>query len=213
VHNGSTVVWGAVGFRNGGGNDTKARAAATKKFHDDLADAKKENPELQGFIFFTNVDLTPTIIENLKLAAVRQRISVVDIVDFERLRHVLDSAEGLIPRLQFLEIPMSPTEQIGLVNKFGSQLQNAVTARFDRVEQTLFRMERFFDYQKPIYRMDFYVELNGQHSSLDIGSQGILLELGGLPTFENGTTFLLWNYLDHPSAGGAPRHVISLLAA
>jgi len=36
---GNIVTWGAVGFRNGGGNDTEARTAAQKKFRDDLDNA------------------------------------------------------------------------------------------------------------------------------------------------------------------------------
>ena len=115
VFQGSMTVWGAVGFRNGGGNDEAARREAESKFQTDLDRALSENPTLQGFVCFTNVDLTPGIIEHLKEAASKRGVSVVDICDMERMRHVLDSPEGLIARLQYLEIPMSATEQIALV--------------------------------------------------------------------------------------------------
>ena len=39
VFQGSTVVWGAVGFRNGGGNDDAARREAQEKFDADLSRA------------------------------------------------------------------------------------------------------------------------------------------------------------------------------
>ena len=129
VFQGSVTVWGAVGFRNGGGNDEAARRDAESKFYSDLERALAENPALQGFVFFTNVDLTPGIIEQLKEAASSRGVAVVDVCDMERMRHTLDSPEGLIARLQYLDIPMSATEQIALVNKFGTQLQNAVLAK------------------------------------------------------------------------------------
>ena len=70
---GGTTVWGAVGFRNGGGNDDKKRRDAVAKFSLDLDRALEENPTLTGFLFFTNVDLTPTQTEYLRQLAVVQR--------------------------------------------------------------------------------------------------------------------------------------------
>jgi hypothetical protein len=200
IHEGSTVVWGAVGFRNGGGNDDQARREASSKFDSDLSRALQENPSLQAFVFFTNVDLTPTIVEQLKKNAGAAGVGVVDIVDLERLRHALDSPEGLIARLQYLDIPMSATEQIALVNKFGTQLQSAVATRFDRVERTLSQMERFLDLQKPLYRLDLFVALDGQHRSIEIGSQGVLLRIGGLQDLSKTVSCLLWNQPEHNRA-------------
>lgn len=193
IYEGSTIAWGAVGFRNGGGNDEQARREASNKFDADLRRVLEEKPTLQAFVFFTNVDLTPSIIEQLKERAVAAGVSVVDIIDLERLRHVLDSPEGLIARLQYLDIPMSATEQIGLVSKFGNQLQSAVAARFDRVERILSQMERFLDFQKPLYRLDVFVELEGEHRSIDIGHQGVLLRITGLQDLSKTATCLLWN--------------------
>jgi hypothetical protein len=201
VYEGSTITWGAVGFRNGGGNDDQARRETADKFKNDLKRAIEENPALQAFVFFTNVDLTPAIVEQLKEQASKTGVSAVDVVDLERLRHALDSPEGLIARLQYLDIPMSATEQIALVNKFGSQLQSAVATRFDRVERTLSQMERFLDFQKPLYRLDVYVSLEGQHRSTDIGGQGFLLKIDGLQDLGKTVTCLLWNHSEHRDAG------------
>src|SRR3989337_1164090 len=60
IYQGTIPVWDAVGFRNGGGADDSARREAEEKFKADLDRAVAENPSLAGFIFFTNVDLTPT---------------------------------------------------------------------------------------------------------------------------------------------------------
>ncbi len=193
IYEGKTVVWGAIGFRNGGGNDAQARRESSQKFEEDLESATGENPDLRAFVFFTNVDLTPGIVEKLKSKATAAGISLVDIVDAERMRHALDSSEGLIARLQYLDIPMSPTEQVALVNKFGNELQNAVASRFDRVERTLNQMERFLDFQKPIHRLDVYVNLDGEHTSTGLGAQGVLVHLAGLPGLEKSTFVLLWN--------------------
>lgn len=190
IYNGSLAVWGAVGFRNGGGNDDAARSDAEEKFDKDLTRALKENPVLPGFVFFTNVDLTPGRKEILIRNAQARGPSLIEIFDLNILRHTLDSAEGLIPRLQYLGIAMDPTEQIGLVNKFGTQLQNAVTARFDRVERTLGQLERFLDMQKPILRLDAYFQMKIPTSSYELGNEAALLEIHGLQNIDK-TLFLL----------------------
>ena len=59
-------MWGAVGFRKNIRDDSKDKRWVQKKFKDDVDAAKKENPSLWGFIFFTNIDLTPKEQEGLK---------------------------------------------------------------------------------------------------------------------------------------------------
>ena len=200
IYEGAMTVWGAVGFRNGGGQDDTARRDAGNKFKADLDRAMEADPLLKGFVFFTNVDLTPAITEGLRELAAKKGVEIVDIIDLERIRHALDSPEGLIPRLQYLDIPMSTTEQVALVNKFGSQLQNAVAARFDRVERTLAGMERFLDFQKPIYRMDSFVALRAEATSAQIGDEGLLLRVTGLEDIHKKVELLLWNQHEHIEA-------------
>jgi hypothetical protein len=177
---GQILIWGAVGFKNGGGSDNSSRAEIQNKFKDDLRRALEENPDLSGFVFFTNVDLTPFDKNKLVTYAQTQGISFIDIFDLERLRHVLDTPEGLIPRLQYLNIPMTPTEQIALVSKFGTQLQYAITTRFDRVEKTLSEMQRFLNFQKRLFQLDAYFDLNEDLTSKVIGDEAILMEFRGL---------------------------------
>jgi hypothetical protein len=180
IYQGNMPIWGAVGFRNGGGVDREARSWAERKFKSDLDSALAENPVLSGFVFFTNVDLTPGIKDELTKHANTKSVAFIEIFDLERLRHVLDTPEGLLVRLQYLDIPMSQTEQASLIGKYGSQLQNAITARFDRVERTLTEMQRFLDFQKPAFRFDFYFELADPTTSAAIGDEAILLIIQGL---------------------------------
>lgn len=100
-------TWGAVGFRNGGGNDTESRKAAENKFHDDLGAALAENPTLESFVFFTNVDLTPGHKEALAVAARAQGLKTVHVFDMEALRNILDSPDGLLAREQYLRLSRS----------------------------------------------------------------------------------------------------------
>jgi hypothetical protein len=203
AYQGTIPVWGAVGFRNGGGADDSARHDAEEKFKSDLDRALAENPSLAGFVFFTNVDLTPTRIESLKTHAHGKNIKIIDVFDMERLRHVLDSPEGLIARLQYLDIPMSATEQAALVAKFGNQLQNAVAARFDRVERTLAQMERFLDFQKPLLRLDVYIELAQPATSVAIGSEAIRLNIHGLHDISKTLSCLCVNHIGHQDSSTA----------
>lgn len=201
IYQRSTVVWGAVGFRNGGGSDRASRRYIEKKFTSDLNQALEENPELEAFVFFTNVDLEPSKVDNCKNIAKSRNVKFVDIFDFARLRHVLDSPEGLLARLQYLDIPMSPSEQASLVAKFGSQLQSAVTARFDRVEQTLAQMENFLAFQRPIQRIDLFFRMTTNENSLALGQQAILVAISGLIAPHRQLHILCRNHLDHSQAG------------
>jgi hypothetical protein len=203
LYQGTMQVWGAVGFRNGGGVDETARQAAEEKFRADLDRALAENPSLEGFVFFTNVDLTPGQKEDLKKYAQSKNIKMVDVFDIERLRYLLDSPEGLIARLQYLDIPMSATEQAALVAKFGNELQNAVTARFDRVERTLLQMQTFLDFQKPLLRLDIHVELNQPYTSAEIQEEAIYLRVHGLQDLSKAVSCLAVNLAPHPNANAS----------
>lgn len=193
LYEGATPVWGAVGFKNGGGRDDPSREEIDRKFRADITAALEENPSLTGFIFFTNVDLTPGRCEGLIRHAQERGIRHVEIFDFERLRNALDSSEGLIARVQWLGIPMNETEQLALVGKFGTQLQNAVTARFDRVERTLTQMERFLDFQRPLLRLDTFVGLNAPVTSSALGNAAVYLRLFGVHDIHKSISCLVAN--------------------
>jgi len=65
--------------------DETARKEIEKKFKSDLDKALSENPLLGAFLFFTNVDLTPKQIDDLKKYARDKNLKIIDIFDMERI--------------------------------------------------------------------------------------------------------------------------------
>ncbi len=63
---GPDLCFGAVGFINNVSDSPEDKRKAKKKFVDDLDAAQKQKKYLRAFVFFTNVDLTPSEIEKLK---------------------------------------------------------------------------------------------------------------------------------------------------
>ena len=124
-YRGTVLTWGAVGFRNGGGKDLDARAAAKKKFRDDLDNALKENPALASFIFFTNVDLAPGDKDELVAYAAGKDVEIVHIFDMEILRNALDSRDGLLAREQYLDIPMGGEGRTPRATSDGKAMQSS----------------------------------------------------------------------------------------
>lgn len=197
----STPAWAGVGFRNGGGNDTDARRWASDKFTSDLTRALEVNPSLSAFAFLTNVDLSPSNVTKQKTAGYELGVSNIDVFHLENLRYALDSAEGLIARLQFLNIPMSDTEQVALVSKYGAALQDAVSERFDKVDHTLAEMKRFIDFQMPIARIDIFIRLKDPISSAMLGRHALLIRFARLSPYSDKTeSFLTVNATDHEGA-------------
>jgi hypothetical protein len=140
------VVWSAVGFQDHASDSRESRAAAVRKFNSDLEAAVTENPELYGFVFFTNVDLPPSIVEELEEATKSKNVVHVEIFHRERLREKLDSTAGLALRLQFLSIPMTLEEQTAFVHHLAkshdarlaelSILLDAIRASVSKLEHT-----------------------------------------------------------------------------
>ncbi len=97
------VTFGAVGFRNGGGNDNAARTGAQAKFRKDLNSSRKAAPDLKSFVFCTNVDLTPAQKDELIAHAEKKGIAA-QVFDMEILRQALDSKDGLHIREHYLGI-------------------------------------------------------------------------------------------------------------
>jgi len=62
------------------------KRAFKKKFATDLDAVLAERPDLPGFIFFTNVDLTPVETQRLMAKAPARGVSHVDIFTRERIR-------------------------------------------------------------------------------------------------------------------------------
>lgn len=87
--------FGAVGFKNNVSDSARDKRDIQQKFKDDVLAARKADEDVKAFVFFCNVDLTPSEISRLDGFAQQHGFSHVDIYWRERLRHALDSVDGL----------------------------------------------------------------------------------------------------------------------
>lgn len=134
-------VWGAVGFRKNVTDDSNDKRWVKKKFKKDVDAAKKKNPSLPGFVFFTNVDLTPEDGSELKKYALDKGLSFVELYWRERLRVALDSSRGLGFRFTYLSIPLSEAEQSAFFAEYGQALERLMQEGFSAMDQKFHRLE------------------------------------------------------------------------
>lgn len=88
------LVYVAVGFRNSASDSPEDKKWVINKFGQDLNSALNKNPDIKGFVFFTNVDLTPGEQEQLKNVAAKVGIEFCEIFHRERIRMHLDNPAG-----------------------------------------------------------------------------------------------------------------------
>ena len=184
IHNADLQVWGGFGFRNAVKDDVADKRWACKKFKDDLQTALNENAALKGFVFFTNVDLTPGEQDKLKNHAKGKGIGHVDIFNRERMRLVLDSIEGWGYRLQFLEIEMTREEQLAFIERYGSRLESLLEKQRQelndqqwQIENKLKRIEFMHDCSKPVVEAMVEINLNRAYTAGELGQFRILLQI------------------------------------
>jgi hypothetical protein len=123
----------AVGFKNDAGPAASDRAWVEKKFRSDLSRAVGVKAGAVGFVFVTNVDLTPDKKENLMAEATRKGFQHAELIDRELLRLALDRPGGFFVRLRYLDIPMTTEEQFRMLAVVGTGLEQ-LTARVQAVE-------------------------------------------------------------------------------
>ena len=155
-------VWGAVGFQNSANDSAADTKWAKQKFKSDLAAARSRNKELKGFVFFTNVDLSPGDISQLKSHAEKRGLAHVAVFGRERLRSVLDSTEGLGYRVQFLGLPMTLEQQTQFVTRFGESVAQALQKQGEAFGRRLERLEFLHDASSPIHQIDLVLTLREQ---------------------------------------------------
>jgi hypothetical protein len=137
----SQLCFGAVGFLNSVSDSPQDTNAIKKKFRGDVSIAISTVPKPRSFVFFTNVDMTPGEVEELRSWGVSQGLSFVDIYWRERICQVLDSPEGLAIRYQYLSIPLSEAEQASFFSRFGIDLEHLVRGGFDSLERKIDGLE------------------------------------------------------------------------
>ena len=140
-------VFGAVGFVNDATDTEEHRRKARTKFAEDLARVStvtigEQNSAPDVFVFFTNVGLTPGIIDDLKKATYDANISICEIYDRERMRLMLDCNTGYAIRQRYLDIPLSDAEQKDFFGKWGDHLQTMMVTGLSGIE-TLARRLHF----------------------------------------------------------------------
>jgi hypothetical protein len=133
--------FGAVGFRNSVSDSPDDKRSIKQKFRDDVVAAHQGDEAVKAFVFFTNVDLTPSEVNVLERFAHRHGFTHVDIYTRERLRMALDAPEGLSTRYQMLDIELSSAEQAAFFSRFGRELEDLVRGRFDKLEKKLDAIE------------------------------------------------------------------------
>jgi hypothetical protein len=180
IYNDSIEVWGAVGFKNSANDSAEDKKWAVGKFNADIESALNQNPTLKGFVFFTNIDLTPTEQQTLKNAATNKGIIHVDIFYRERIRQMLDSTEGLGYRLQYLNIAMSQEEQISFINSLEimreKQLQE-LSRKQEEVNHKLHRVEFLNECLRPVHTVMAFAVLNKSYKPEELGHFRLVIEI------------------------------------
>ena len=170
------TVWGGVGFRNNAIDSTEDKTWVRTKFNADISAAIAEAPNLWGFVFLTNVDMTPSEVSELESTAKAQGLSFIEIFYRERLRIVLDSPRGLGLRYQHLGVSLSEPEQAAFFAEYGSQLESMLYRGFSQIDERLRRLEFYHDSSLPLDSVELLVELKGEFSPLQLGHFRVLAE-------------------------------------
>jgi hypothetical protein len=184
------TVWGAVGFRASVTDDNEDKKWIEAKFKADLKAAKSENVSLRGFVFFTNIDLTPAEERDLVTHARGEGMEVVEVFNREALRLVLDSPRGLGLRFQHLGIPLSEAEQQSFFAEYGDALQRVVQEGFGAIDERLRRIEFFHDCSKPLLGGSIAVHLKQECTPEQLGHFRFVAEI--LDPYENDPHPGLW---------------------
>jgi hypothetical protein len=142
---------------------------AKRKFVQDIDSTKTENMTLWGFVFFTNVDLTPAEITELEKYGLSVGLSFVEIFYRERLRITLDSPRGLALRYQYLNISLSDAEQQAFFAEYGSQIENLLHKGFGVIDDKLKRIEFLHDCLKPLMGGSVTLTLKQECTPEDLG--------------------------------------------
>ena len=173
---GSVVV--AVGFKNDAGPAASDRAWVEKKFRSDLSRALRRKVRAAGFVFVTNVDLTPAKTEELRTEATQTGFQHAEVIDREQLRLALDRPEGFFVRLRYLDIPMTTEEQFRMLAVVGTGLTQ-LTTRVLAIEKVVQDASRHRALDSPIKTIGWAIGFR-KLPKRPLGRHSILLLWPGL---------------------------------
>lgn len=166
---GTELAYGAVGFVNQAADVEEKKKTIRTKFGDDLNSAWDANSRPSVFVFFTNVNFTVGEKSNFVDQARAKGFAVCDILDRERLRVTLDSPDGFAARFQFLNIPMSESEQASFFAKWGDEIQSVITTGFQEVHSTLSQLLFLQEAGRPISGLHVQFKLDREYDATEIG--------------------------------------------
>ncbi|MNU48754.1 hypothetical protein D3C71_376790 [compost metagenome] len=141
---------GAVSFVKSANDDSKQRSKILNKIKSDMAGARRNFPDRQAFASFTNVVLTPTSVDELKLFARNSGFVEFEYYDRNRIAQVLCSPRGMHLRYQFLKLKMSDEEQIAFFNNWGREIGSTITEHMHGTEDKLSRLLFLQEMKLPI---------------------------------------------------------------
>lgn len=144
------LFFGAVGFVNDASDTDQHRSQIQNKFKDDLESAlkpKEDKPKPKGFVFLTNVGLTPNIIGDLQKLAYERGIGYCEILDRERLRIILDSNRGYATRFRYLDISLSDAEQKDFFSAWADGITSLIGSGIKGIDQTTKKIQFLLEAQ------------------------------------------------------------------
>ncbi len=162
-------AFGAVGFVNQANDSDEQKRKIKGKFSDDLQSALSADPKPDVFVFFTNIILTIGEKDTLVADAKAAQFTYCDIFDRERIRIILDNADGFSIRFQYLGLPLSEAEQSSFFAKWGDDIQSVVSTGFQRIEKELDRILFLQEAADVMSDLTLGFELDRAYSADDIG--------------------------------------------
>jgi hypothetical protein len=157
------LCFGAVGFVNDASDTEQHRLQIQRKFSDDLENAMKpkdDKPTPKGFVFLTNVGLTPGIIADLQRLAYGVGIGYCEILDRERLRIILDSNRGYAIRFRYLDISLSDAEQKDFFSAWADGITSLIGSGIKGIDQTTKKIQFLLESQLLLDHLATIVKLD-----------------------------------------------------
>ncbi len=175
---GRALVFAAVGFIRGAQDTPQHRRQTANKFDHDLRSALKHAPDLDVFVFFTNVALTAKDRDGLCDAARAIKHSIyTEIFDREQIRLILNTPRGFGLRFQYLDLEMSKEEQQSFFSEHGEEIQAMLARRFTDIDSSMARMEFLADKPSPLTWLQALIQLKVPCTAAQLGEFRVLLEL------------------------------------
>lgn len=178
LRDGGGTVLVAIGFKNDAGPASSDRAWVCSKFRSDLAKAHESGVKAEGFVFVTNVDLTPGTTVSLVAEATALGFHHAELHDRERLRVALDRPEGFFLRLRYLDIAMSAEEQYRLLATVGNELSH-LTAQVRSIDSRIQKADMHRGLEGRIRRIGWVFQFD-RWDELGSGEHALLFVVPGL---------------------------------